>query len=270
MYVDILANAVFGAVVQGCDNYITFARYAVVVGWRISKRRYILTLLWVIFGLYVCWWPFFTLAPLITSMNSDETKLLFYDFQIWWNFPAYTIYNLYHSYLLFFEISSMRSNKTIQLNTVKAEVMAFKSILHDMVSIVGVGCYAFTYPLGTTLQTFLLVCALHFIFNWKFPTRLMENYMNRDGQVYPSTGDVNDLYSREDGDFAELKEPKKPISSKSSLDKLSGNFRFAQPEDEFVKPMRSRKPSSENLSASKGNFKFAQLEVESFKNNGVC
>jgi hypothetical protein len=173
-------------------------------------------------------------------MNSDEAAILFYDFQIWWNFPAYTIYNLYHSYLLFIEIGSMRSNKTIQINTVKAEVMAFKSILHDMVSIFGVGCYAFTYPLGTTLQTFLLVCALHFIFNWKLPTRLMENYMNRDGQVYPSTGDVNDLIFREDGDIAEFKEPKKIISRKSSLDKLSGNFKFAQPED------------------------------ESFKNNGVC
>jgi hypothetical protein len=162
---------------------MTFARYAVVVGWKISYTRYILTSIFVIVGLYFCWWPFFTLAPLIASMNSAEALLLYTDFQFYWNFPLYTLYNLYHSYLLFIEIRRVRKESV--MDTSKLEIMAFKSVLHDLISIVAVGCYAFTYPLGGSLQDVLLLCALHFIFNWKTPTKVFTHfYRSLAGKIF--------------------------------------------------------------------------------------
>ena len=179
VYVNILANAAFSSVTQACDNYITFARYAVVVDWKISHTRYVCTTLYVIVNLYFCWWPFFTLGPLITNMNSAESKLIYSNFQYYWNFPAYSIFNMYHSYLLYIEILAMRSQQIYGLDTTRLEVMALKSILHDMVSIAAVGCYAFTYPLGASLQNILIMIALHVIFNWKKPTRYMENALGK-------------------------------------------------------------------------------------------
>lgn len=177
VFVNLLANGFFSAVVQACDNYITFARYAVVVDWQISKRRYILTTLYVILNLYGCWWPFFTFAPFIASMNTPYAKDMYTNFQIYWNFPTYILYNAYHSYLLFIEITAMRNQKIQGLDTTRLEVMALKSIFHDMISIIAVACYCFLYPLGAALQDILIMLALHFIFNWKYPTRLMERYL---------------------------------------------------------------------------------------------
>lgn len=199
VYVNILANAFFSAIVQACDNYITFARYAVVVDWQISRRRYVLTTLYVIFMLYACWWPFFTFAPFIASMNTDEAKLIYIYSQIYWNFPTYILFNVYHSYLLFIEITAMRNQKIQGLDTTRLEVMALKSIFHDMISIAAVACYAFLYPLGAALQDILIMLALHFIFNWKQPTRWLERYLQSTktvdkGLVYP------ELYKEEVSD----------------------------------------------------------------------
>lgn len=179
VWVNILANATFSAIVQACDNYITFARYAVVVDWKISTTRYYLTLAYVVINLFFSWWPFFTFAPIIISMNTEESKALYTAFQFYWNFPTYVLFNFYHSYLLYIEIMVMRNQQIYGLDTTRLEVMALKSILHDMVSIVAIGCYAFTYPLGASLQDILIMVALHCIFNWKKPTRLMENALQR-------------------------------------------------------------------------------------------
>jgi hypothetical protein len=179
VWVNILANASFSAIVQGCDNYITFARYAVVVDWKISKSRYYLTLAYVVINLYFSWWPFFTLAPLIASMNTEEAKATYTALQYYWNFPTYCMFNFYHSYLLYVEILGMRNQQIYGLDTTRLEVMALKSILHDMVSVAAIACYAFTYPLGASLQDILIMVALHCIFNWKKPTRWMENALQR-------------------------------------------------------------------------------------------
>ena len=173
VWVNILANASFSAVVQGCDNYITFARYAVVVDWNISRTRYVLTTVWVVVNLYACWWPFFTFAPFIADMNSAEAKMIYINMQYYWNLPTYVLYNAYHSYLLFIQIRQVRKQK---INSIRLEIMAVKSIMHDMISIIAVACYSFLYPLGALVQDILIMIALHFIFNWKGPTRLMERY----------------------------------------------------------------------------------------------
>ena len=71
----------------------------------------------------------------------------------------------------------MRNQKIPGLDNTRLEVMALKSIFHDMVSIAAVACYSFTYPLGASLQDILIMLALHFIFNWKKPTRLLERLL---------------------------------------------------------------------------------------------
>lgn len=81
VWINIISNGIFSAIVQGCDNFITFARYAVVLNWKISRERYILTSLYVIVGLYFCWWPFFTIAPFIADMNTVESLFLYQSFQ---------------------------------------------------------------------------------------------------------------------------------------------------------------------------------------------
>ena len=196
VYVNILANAFFSAVTQACDNYITFARYAVVVDWKISQTRYILTTVYVIVNLYFCWWPFFTVTPFFISMNLLEYRTLYSDFQYYWNFPAYCLFNMYHSYLLYIEILAMRSQQIYGLDTTRLEVMALKSILHDMVSIAAVGCYAFTYPLGASLQNILIMIALHVIFNWKKPTRYMENALGK-AKINDSSAIASDAQRKE-------------------------------------------------------------------------
>lgn len=81
VWINIIANGITVPIQQACDNYITFARYAVALGWNISRERYIITTVFVIVGLYLSWWPFFTLAPFIANMNTDEAFILYISFQ---------------------------------------------------------------------------------------------------------------------------------------------------------------------------------------------
>jgi hypothetical protein len=93
--VDFLANGFFYAIVQGCDNYTTFFRYAAVVGEkRITRTRKILTLLYVIFALFFCWWPYYTIIPFFADMNGPLELETYVSSQYYWNFPCYVCYNL--------------------------------------------------------------------------------------------------------------------------------------------------------------------------------
>jgi hypothetical protein len=96
--VDVIANGVFSGIVQGCDNYTTFFRYAAVVGEkRITKTRKILTLIYVIVTLYLCWWPYYIIIPFFTNMNGPEQLAAYASSQYYWNFPAYICYNAVRS-----------------------------------------------------------------------------------------------------------------------------------------------------------------------------
>ena len=171
--VDVLANGAFSAVVQGCDNYITFVRYAAVVGdKRITRTRKILTLTYVIVFLYICWWPYYWLVPFFVNMNT-ETSLFGYTYsQYVWNFPAYIMYNLYHSGMLVMEVRRIRKETTLA-DTSALEIMAWRAIFHDAFSIVGIICYCFVYPIGAALQVMFILFGLHFVFNWKSPTKVI-------------------------------------------------------------------------------------------------
>ena len=169
--IDLLANGIFSGVVQGCDNYITFVRYAAVVGEkRITRTRKILTLTYVIVFLFFCWWPYYWLVPFFVNMNSP-TALFGYTYsQYVWNFPSYIMYNLYHSGLLAIEVRRIRSETTLA-DTSALEIMAWRAIFHDCFSIVGIICYCFVYPIGAALQVMFILFGLHFVFNWKNPTK---------------------------------------------------------------------------------------------------
>ena len=169
--VDVLANGFFSAIVQGCDNYITFVRYAAVVGHnRITRTRKILTLTYVIVLLFICWNPYYWFVPFFVNMNT-KTSLLGYTYsQYVWNFPAYILYNVYHSGLLIMEVRRIRKESTVA-DTSALEMMAWRAICHDIFSILGIICYCFVYPIGAALQDMLILVGLHFVFNWKFPTK---------------------------------------------------------------------------------------------------
>ena len=171
--VDVLANGAFSAVVQACDNYITFIRYAAVVGEkRISRTRKILTLTYVFVFLFVCWWPYYWLVPFFVNMNTP-TSLFGYTYsQYVWNFPAYILYNLYHSGMLVMEVKRIHSETTLA-DTSALEIMAWRAIFHDCFSIVGIICYCFIYPIGAALQVMFILFGLHFVFNWKMPTKFI-------------------------------------------------------------------------------------------------
>ena len=171
--VDVLANGAFSAVVQGCDNYITFVRYAAVVGEkRISRTRKILTFIYVFVFLYVCWWPYYWLVPFFANMNTEVSLLGYTYSQYFWNFPFYIMYNLYHSGMLVMEVRRIHSETTLA-DTSALEIMAWRAIFHDVFSILGIICYCFVYPIGAALQVMLILFGLHFVFNWKAPTKVI-------------------------------------------------------------------------------------------------
>jgi len=171
--VDVLANGFFSAIVQACDNYITFIRYAAVVGdKRISRTRKILTLTYVFVLLFLCWWPYYWLVPFFVNMNTP-TSLFGYTYsQYVWNFPSYIMYNLYHSGMLVREVRRIHSETTLA-DTSALEIMAWRAIFHDCFSIVGIITYCFVYPIGAALQVMFILFGLHFVFNWKEPTKFI-------------------------------------------------------------------------------------------------
>ena len=110
--VDFLANGVFSGIVQGCDNYTTFFRYAAVVGEkRITRTRKILTLIYVIVTLFFCWWPYYVIIPFFANMNGPEEIETYVSSQYYWNFPCYVSYNL----VRYFPLSTLRSLLSITL-----------------------------------------------------------------------------------------------------------------------------------------------------------
>jgi hypothetical protein len=105
-------------------------------------------------------------------MNTP-TSLFWYTYsQYVWNFPFYIMYNLYHSGLLLLEVRRIHRETTLN-DTSALELMAWRAILHDVFSIVGIICYCFVYPIGAALQVMLILFGLHFVFNWKLPTKYL-------------------------------------------------------------------------------------------------
>eukprot|EP01041_Mallomonas_annulata_P000202 gene202-365_t len=64
------------SVVQLADNYITYNRYRVLVD-TIPRHMKIITLLWVIFPLYLSWAPFHAITPIFLDMNAAENHRIY-------------------------------------------------------------------------------------------------------------------------------------------------------------------------------------------------
>lgn len=168
IYLNMLAYTCFGSIVQGCDNYITYARYEVVMGDRVTSTQKWLTLLYVIVTLYMPWILFFTIVPAFTNTNH-----LYFDtfvpLQVYLYFPAYVAYNFCHTVLLLQEIS--RKSGDVSETANKIRLQAFRSITHDLISIASITCYTFIPIWGPSIQNVLTIIGLHCVFNWKGPGR---------------------------------------------------------------------------------------------------
>jgi len=179
MIIDFGVNAIFSCLVQITDNYMTFKRYDVVVG-KTSSRHRVLVLLYVVLNLYGCWWPFFTIIPFARNMNNDDSVELYTYSQLYWNFPTYVAYDLFYDSLLVYKIYTIRQNSVVNASgggskVSHLEMMAYKAISHNICSILAVYCYCFVIPLGVLLQTIIIMVAIHFIFNWSTPVKVINS-----------------------------------------------------------------------------------------------
>lgn len=162
---DLFANAICGAIVQGCDNFSTFSRYDVVVGGT-SKAHQYLALIYVIVLLYFSWWPFFTFLPLGWDMNSPFWMELQFAIGGWFNFVVYVIYDCFYSGAVIVEIiKHIRSKNAVK--NMELQIFAYKALGRSLFSIAGILCYSFFQPVGILEQSILIVTGIHFFLNWK-------------------------------------------------------------------------------------------------------
>lgn len=161
------ANGCCGALIQAADNYITFSRYVCVVGGQVSSRHTIMAIVYVIVFLYATWWPWYTFVPFWRNMNTDDSINLIDITNIYINFPAYILYDLFYTSKLILFIRKLNSESTLTRANTSAMLMAKKALAHNLLSIAGAWFFAFYLPQGVIIQSILIVLALHFLFNWK-------------------------------------------------------------------------------------------------------
>ena len=164
-----------GALVQGCDNYITFARYAV-VNPQVSNTHKYLAIAYVLVFLYGSWWQWFTIAPAFHDMSGDDGYILVTYSNSYVNFPSYVLYDFFYTILLLIEVYKVKNAAVVSSSAEALEVLAYKAIIHNLLSIAGVGFYAYLVPIGILIQNIFIVTALHFLFNWRSSTSIIKRF----------------------------------------------------------------------------------------------
>ena len=178
---NIVVNAICGAITQGCDNLITFTRYAA-VSTKISKLHKLFALSYVIIFLYLTWWPFFTIFPFFWDQNSDDAINILSDLNII-NVIMYSVYDLIYTGLM---IRILINRNCVQSSGTdkKFRLLILKAMIHNIISICGVTAYVLIFPLGIFLQNILIMTSLHVLFNWKIQP-ISFNTMSLSSSSYP-------------------------------------------------------------------------------------
>lgn len=99
------------------------------------------------------------------------------------NFPTYVFYDFLYTALLLQFVHKLVNESTIASSSAGVLLLAKKAIAHNLLSIAGVGFYAFFLPEGFVIQNIFIVFALHFLFNWKGSKYLFNPSELFDGKI---------------------------------------------------------------------------------------
>jgi hypothetical protein len=163
---NLIGNAFFGLICQTCDNYLTFARYAVVAGGA-SQVHYALAFAWYFLLLVLSWWLFFTFLPFGYNMNSDYWVYVQYIMGTWLNFISYILYDAFYVGAVLYKIIEI-SNSSVVPDKAKASLrlVGIRAIGHTIFSLVGIFVYSFYIPFGILEQNIFITFGIHFFLNW--------------------------------------------------------------------------------------------------------
>jgi len=158
-----IANSWFGLVIQLCDNYLTFARYAIVATGGVSRLHVIGAALWVFFTLCMSWWEFYSILPFFYNMNSPVWSGLTFDGN-YLNVSGYLMYDCFYLSLLIRFLSNAK--KVVSASSDKYTNFAIRAMGHTTMSIIGVCLYCFDFPKGMIEQNMFITIGIHFFLNW--------------------------------------------------------------------------------------------------------
>jgi len=179
---DFLANAVFGALIQIADNFMTFSRYSVVCG-GVSRRHKILAFFWVFLTLYATWWELFSFFPFFFDLNSP-----------WWlkanyvlsfiTFSSYFAFDLFYFFMLIPYLVKAE-NQTIPSSQYGGvyRVFAAKAAGHTLLSMAGICMYTFHFPVGMIEQNMITVIGIHFFLNWTNSHELLQKWVSKRKKI---------------------------------------------------------------------------------------
>ena len=166
---DVLGEGVASTVIQICDNFVVFHRYVVLTNDNSLVHR-IFLLAFVIVILFGTYWPFYTVFPWFMNMNTaSNTELVITYLAQYVLFPAYAFYDLFYSLLVLRKLWKLMHNSIHNSERQESfQILAFKTIVHNLLSIGAIGSFCFYISYGIITYNVVLTCAMHFCFNWKF------------------------------------------------------------------------------------------------------
>jgi hypothetical protein len=169
---NLVGGGVFGGIVQAIDNYVTYARWVLLVGPdNVSWGHQFCAVAWVVIFLNVTWFPFDTFAPAFANLNDPAWSF--------WNnllsgyiyYSAYWLYDLVYCVLV---LQFLRQNELDAGSLISVEqrsqtrALGLRVLLHSLVSVVGAG-----YQIGNTSSTvdieqdLCIVLGIHLFLNFK-------------------------------------------------------------------------------------------------------
>lgn len=178
--IDVFANAVFGGIIQLCDNYMFYNRYLCISlktpQW---KRVMIHSFIWLV--LMLTWFPQYTFLPLGIDTNTPEFMEMqsnFTHLQSW----AMLAFNMYFSYEFAVILYQRHNGNLVGASNIDGRVIvAIKSIIHCFVTgITGVLWLWYYFPATVAWEICILSC-LHFLFNAKIEKVLLKLRSNSVG-----------------------------------------------------------------------------------------
>ena len=180
---NVVSLSIAGCLNQICDNYIVFNRYAVIVQ-QVSFRHKYFASIYVVFFLYLSWWPFYTLVPFFINLNSVEALLLIYYCAVYMLFVPYVLYNLFYTALVIKKLKEFMKHSTISKGRKQSlEIIVIKAVIHNFISAGGIAAYSFWPVYGLAVYNTCTMVSLHFLFNWKIDSALFgyASTNSRDG-----------------------------------------------------------------------------------------
>jgi len=166
LFVGVINSTVFGTFIQAADNYLVFARYAIVVG-GVSRLHVLVAFTWVSTSCYLTWVPFSTFIPFFIDTNSNLLMSIQNGLNQF-NFYGYLAYDLFYLLALIQAIRKLlpkHLKSTASTNVWKEFVI--RAIVHTLFSLLSIAVCSFIYPEGYVEKPFLSVIGNHVFLNWK-------------------------------------------------------------------------------------------------------